>query len=75
MLPIPFATKEIMTPTKKLRQREAELQSLLATPAGREELQDLESSYVAAGGKLRPERTSIVTYILVYEREQGMIVN
>ena len=71
----PITTKDIMAPIKSLRQRETELQALLATPAGREELQDLESTYASAGGKLRPERTSIVTYILVYEREMGMIVN
>ncbi len=63
-----------MVPTKSLPQREKELQTLLATPAGRAELQALESRYSAAGGRVRPERASIVTYILVYEREQGLIV-
>ncbi len=63
-----------MTPTKTLQQREKELQSLIATPAGRDELQQLGSRYSAAGGRVRPERTSVITYILVYEREKGLIV-
>jgi hypothetical protein len=46
---------------------------LLATPAGRDELQQLGSRYSAAGGKVRPERASVITYILVYERERGLI--
>jgi hypothetical protein len=62
-----------MTPKKTLQQREKELQSLLATPAGRNELQELGSRYSAAGGKVRPERASVITFILVYERERGLI--
>lgn len=64
-----------MTFKKSLREREKELQSLLATPAGRTELEDLESRYFAAGGSLRSERMSLITYLLVYEREQGLISN
>jgi len=62
-----------MPPTNTLQQREKELQSLLGDPAGRQELQELASRYHAAGGRLRPERTSVVTYILVHERERGLI--
>jgi hypothetical protein len=62
-----------MTPKKTLPQREKELQSLLATPEGRAELQVLESRYVAAGGRVRPGKASLITYILVYERECGLI--
>ena len=62
-----------MTPKKSLPQRERELQSLLATPEGRDELQELVSRYSAASGKVRPEGASIITYILVYERERGLI--
>jgi hypothetical protein len=62
-----------MAPTKTLRQREKELQSLLATPAGREELHELESRYYSASYKARPGRTSVITYILVHERERGLI--
>jgi hypothetical protein len=62
-----------MLQTKTLREREKELQSLLATPAGRKELQDLESRYSAAGGRPKPAGKSAVTYILVYERERGLI--
>ncbi len=56
-----------------LQEREKELRSLLATPAGREELQELASRYHAASGKLRPAGTSVITYILVHERQQGLI--
>jgi len=62
-------------PKKTLPEREKELQSLIAHPAGRKELQELESRYSAAGGRVRPERASLITYILVYEREQGLITS
>jgi hypothetical protein len=62
-----------MPATKALPQREKELQALLATPAGREELERLESRYRAASGRLRPGRASVITYILVHEREQRLI--
>ncbi len=62
-----------MAPTKTLEDRERELQSLLATPAGRQELHKLEARYQAASGQLRPARTSLITYILVHERERGLI--
>ena len=62
-----------MPPKKSLLQRERELQSLLATPAGRDELRDLSNRYSAAGGRVRPERHSLVTHILVHERERGLI--
>jgi hypothetical protein len=63
----------IMTPKKSLLERQEELRSLLATPAGRAELQALESRYSAAGGRPRPAGKSLITYILVYEREHGLI--
>jgi hypothetical protein len=62
-----------MSAKKMLPEREKELRQLLATPAGREELQGLASRYGAASGRLRPAGTSVVTYILVHEREQGLI--
>ena len=62
-----------MTPKKTLPERERELQALLATQEGRAELQELESRYSAAGGTLRPGGASLITYILVYEREHGLI--
>ena len=62
-----------MTPKKNLPERQKELQSLLATPAGRGELQALESRYSAAAGKPRSVGKSLITYILVYEREHGLI--
>jgi len=62
-----------MHPKKTLQQREKELQSLLATSAGRTELQELESRYLEASDRLRPSKTSAITYILVHERERGLI--
>jgi hypothetical protein len=62
-----------MLPQKTLPQREHELQALLATPAGREELQQLQSRYQTASGRLRPGKTSVITYILVHERALGLI--
>ncbi len=62
-----------MIPKKTLRQREEELRCLLATPAGMNELQELESWYAAAGGTVRPPKASVITYLLVYERQRGLI--
>jgi hypothetical protein len=62
-----------MPPKKTLRQREKELQSLVATPAGRQELQELESRYQAASDRSRPAKTSVITYILVHERVLGLL--
>ena len=64
-----------MPQTKTLQQREKELQTLLATPAGRKELEELETQYRAASGKLKPTGTSVITFILVHERERGLIAN
>jgi hypothetical protein len=63
-----------MAQTKTLREREKELQSLMKHPAGQKTLQELESRYQAAGGRVRPENRSVVTYILVQERERGLIL-
>jgi hypothetical protein len=62
-----------MSEAKALDVRQRELQALLATPAGREELEGLAARYAAASGRLRPTRTSLITYILVHERERGLI--
>jgi hypothetical protein len=62
-----------MTPKKTLEVRTKELQLLLANPAGRKELQELAARYDAASNKLKPLRTSVITYILVHERERGLI--
>jgi hypothetical protein len=60
---------------KTLRAREQELRSLLATPAGRLELEELTSRYHKASGKPSPPGSSAITYILVHERERGLIRN
>jgi hypothetical protein len=59
---------------KTLQEREKELQSLLADAAGKQQLQDLASQYHAVSGNPQPPRTSLITYILVHERERGLIV-
>jgi hypothetical protein len=43
-----------MAPKKNVQEREKELRLLLATPAGRFELQELASQYSTASGKLKP---------------------
>ncbi|CAN5402476.1 hypothetical protein BH10PLA2_BH10PLA2_20150 [soil metagenome] len=58
---------------KTLRQREMELQSHLATPEGRIELQKLESDYAKIQGACRVPNTSLITFILVHERQRGLI--
>ena len=63
-----------MQPTKTLKQREKELQSLLADAAGKQQLQELVSQYHAVSGNPKPARASVITYILVHERERGLIV-
>ena len=40
---------------------------------GREKLQVLEERYQAAGGRMRPATASLITYLIVHERERGMI--
>ena len=62
-----------MVPKKTIHERQQELRSLLATAAGREELEALASRYHAAGDRPRPPTGSVITYILVHEREEGLI--
>jgi hypothetical protein len=60
-------------PTKTLRQREEELRDKLQTPQGRAELEDLAKLYALDGAGQRTPKTSVVTYIRVYERVSGRI--
>ncbi len=62
-----------MQASKTLQERQAELRALLATREGRDQLEGLASRYYAAGGRVRVEGTSLITYILVHERERGLI--
>jgi hypothetical protein len=62
-----------MPQKKTLQQREKELQALLRTPAGQARLRELEGRYAAAGGRPRPAGTSLITYLLVHERERGLL--
>jgi hypothetical protein len=62
-----------MTAKKTRFEREKELQTLLGSLAGKAELEALAERYAAAGRRIKPARTSLVTYILVCERERDMI--
>ena len=64
-----------MTAKKPRLEREKELQTLLGSLAGKAELDALADSYAASGQRIRPGRTSLVTYILVCERERDMIAD
>jgi len=63
----------MMRKKKTFHDRQEELRSLLTTPAGRAELERLVARYAEESGRLRPARTSAVTYILVHEKELGLI--
>ena len=63
-----------MSKAKTLDVRLKELQTLLATPGGRTELEELADQYATASGRIRPPRTSAITYILVHERATGRIL-
>ena len=62
-----------MTPLKTVQQREKELQSLLVYPEGRKKLEELQSQYYVESGKYKPTKASTITYILVHERQWGLI--
>ncbi len=51
---------------KTLQQRERELQPLLATVPGKQELEKLADRYSAASDGMRVPHTSVITFILVY---------
>lgn len=62
-----------MSKHKTLEVRQSELQKMMTTPAGREDLEALASLYEATSGKTRPPNTSVITYIIVHERSKGLI--
>jgi hypothetical protein len=62
-----------MSEKKSLEERQKELQLQLATSEGRDELQKLAFRYAEVSGRLRPPGKSAITYILVHEREKGII--
>src|SRR3954466_14299230 len=59
--------------SKTLGQREEELRSLMASPQGRADLEALAARYERAGWRSRPSGKSVITYIIVHERERGLI--
>ena len=61
-----------MTPMKTLQERERELRTLM-TPAGHVQLQELAARYAAQQRNEIPLGKSLITYILVCERELGLI--
>jgi hypothetical protein len=62
-----------LTAIKTIPEREAELRALLATESGRAELEQLAARYAAAGGSIRPTGRSVITYIIVHERQSGLV--
>src|SRR5436309_2009256 len=62
-----------MRQKKTLLVREKELRALLVTREGKAELETMAARYAEANGKVRPVKTSLVTYIIVHERERGLI--
>jgi len=61
-----------MTAKKTLREREQELAAKLQTPNGRRDLEDLAKTYALAGAGERGA-SSVVNYVLVYERVSGRL--
>ena len=64
-----------MTAKKTRLEREKELQTLLGSRTGKADLEALADRYAASSPRIRPARMSLVTYILVCERERGMIAD
>ncbi len=62
-----------MVATKTVQEREKELKAMLAVAEGRAELEALASRYAAGGGRIWPTGRSVVTYIIVHERQSGLI--
>jgi len=62
-----------MSKLKTIEQRQKELQSRLAAPAGHDELRKLEAHCQNAGERPRVTKESVITYILVHERTHGRI--
>jgi hypothetical protein len=64
-----------MTAKKTRLEREKELQTLLGSRTGKADLEALADRYAASSPRIRPARMSLVTYILVCERERDLIAN
>ncbi|OAI41205.1 hypothetical protein AYO40_03605 [Planctomycetaceae bacterium SCGC AG-212-D15] len=62
-----------MNAKKTLPERERELQELLRSSEGQKELEELATKYEAESGRPRPHGTSVITYLLVHERGQGLL--
>lgn len=60
-------------PRRTRHEREREFQALLGTTEGRRELETLAERYAADSGKPMPHGTSIITYLLIHERTQGLL--
>lgn len=63
-----------MSTKKTLHERELELQALIISPCGRNELETIAARYQEEGERPRPEHLSVITYIIVHERAEGLIV-
>jgi hypothetical protein len=67
--------EDAMPAKKTRREREKELQTLLGSLESKAELEVLADHYAASSHRIRPGRMSLVTYILVCERERDMIAD
>jgi len=62
-----------MSVKKTLPERQKELQGLLATAEGKAQLQSLADRYAHDTGRVKTFGSSIITFILIHEREKGLI--
>jgi hypothetical protein len=58
--------------TKTIQKGGKELADLLPTPQGRSQIEELVSRHVDAGGHTMAPGTSLITLILICERERGL---
>lgn len=66
-------TAATTAPKKSLPIRERELYALNSTPLGLMELKSMAAGYARAGGKPFPDGESVITYILIHERDRDII--
>jgi hypothetical protein len=62
------------TTAKTMREREKELQTQLQTPTGPAVLEELAGRYAEMASSPRRNGPSVITFILICEREQGLIL-
>jgi len=63
-----------LTTKKSFSDRQTELQTLLKTPGGEIQLQNLAAQYAQESGNHNWTGGSVITYILVHELVHGLIL-